>query len=371
MKFSVLQNNFNKALGQVSRIVGARTTLPVLGNILISADKGKIQLSATDLEVAIISYTAGKVDEPGQLTVPARLLTDFIVNNRDQSISFETKKDKENTLILKSEHFQAKIAGISSEEFPTIPEILSENICKIPVADFFSAMKKVAIAPANDETRPVLAGIYYQFEGKSLTLAATDSFRLAEKKLVLEQNFPENKFIVPSRTMVEVLRLMSGAESVADIEIFSSENQVAFKIGETKVISRLIEGAFPNYGQIIPKSSKINAKISHSDLVSAVKMAALFAKNAANNIKISIKGNEITVASISGEVGDASSKISAEVTGGEVEIAFNARYILEALQVMADSKIVFELNDDASAAVMKTEKDDDFIYIVMPLKLDV
>ena len=370
MKFTVMQPNIAKALNQVSRIVGSRTTLPVLGNVLINAEKGKIKLSATDLEVAVTSVATGKIEGDGQLTIPARLLSDFIVNNNDESILFETKEDNPNVLHLKSDRYKATITGISAEEFPTIPLLPTENIIKIKNSDLSDAIKKVIIAPANDETRPVLAGIYFQFNGKSLTLAATDSFRLAEKKLQFDQDAGEKKFIVPGRTMTEVLRLMTGFEMEKPVEISSTENQIAFKIGDTEVVSRLIEGAFPNYAQIIPTSSKIKITMGYADFVSAVKMSALFAKNAANNIKIQVKKNEVSIASMASPAGEATSKIPAETSGGELSIAFNARYVLDVLAVFDGQKVILELNDDSTAGLIRTEKDKEYIYIIMPLKLD-
>jgi len=366
MKFTTFQSNFAKALNQVSRIVSSRTTLPVLSNILITAEKGKIQLSATDLEIAITTQTTGKIEEDGKLTIPARLLTEFIVNNNDESIEFTTKGA---SLSLKSKHYKANINGISAEEFPSIPLLPKDLYCSIKKEDFLDAIKKVSIAPANDETRPVLAGIYFSFDGKVLTLAATDSYRLSEKKLKLEESLPEKKFIVPSRTMSEVLRISSGDES-KEIAISSTENQILFKIGETQVISRLIEGAFPNYSQIIPSSSKIKAIVGYSEMLSAVKMSALFAKSSANNIKIKTGEKALSISSMANETGDTVSEVEAEVSGGEIEVAFNVRYVLDVLQVIQSDKVILEFNDDASAGLIKSNKDKDFIYLVMPLKID-
>lgn len=366
MKFTALQGQFAKSLNNVSRVVGTRTTLPVLGNILIKINKGKIRLSATDLEVAISATATGKIVQDGELTVPARLLVDFVTNNRDESIDFTTEK---NTLHIKSEHFEANINGISAEEFPTIPSLPKELFCDIKREDFIDSIKKVIIAPANDETRPVLAGIYFQFNKKILTLAATDSFRLSEKKIELGDSVDEKKFIVPSRTMAEVLRLSSADES-DNIAISSTENQISFKIGETEIVSRLIEGAFPNYVQIIPDKSKIMTTVDREELLSAVKMSLLFAKNSANNIRLESAEKNLLVKTISSEAGDSISKIEAEIIGGKYNIAFNARYILDVLQILSDEKVILEFNDDASAGVIRTQKDKDFIYIVMPLKID-
>lgn len=367
MKFTVLQSNFQKALNQVSRVVGVRTTLPVLSNVLITAEKGKIKLSATDLEVAITTQTSGKIDEEGTLTIPARLLSDFIANNNDESVEFKTTETKLN---LKSKHYSANINGVSSEEFPTIPALSKEMFCVLSRADFVEGLRKVLISPANDETRPVLAGIYFHFNENLLTLAATDSYRLSEKKIDLESPVSEKVFIVPARTMTEVLRLASSVESIEKVSISFAENQISFVIGETQIVSRLIEGAFPPYSQIIPATSKIKVETNLKDLVAAVKMSALFAKNAANNIKIKTGEKSLSVSSALSEAGDAVSEIEAEVTGGEVEIAFNSKYLLDVLQVITDDKVILEFNDEASAGVIKSALDKNFVYIAMPLRID-
>lgn len=366
MKFTTFQVNFAKALNQVSRVVSARTTLPVLGNILITAEKGKVMLSATDLEIAITTHTTGKVEKEGKLTVPARLLTEFILNNNDESIEFTSKGT---SLNLKSARYEANINGISAEEFPTIPLLPKDLFCSIKKDELADAIKKVAIAPANDETRPVLAGIYFNFQDKTLTLAATDSYRLAEKKIKLEEGLPEKKFIVPARTMSEVLRISSSDEA-PDISISSTENQILFLIGKTQVVSRLIEGSFPPYSQIIPVDSKIKIVVDYGELLSAVKMSALFAKNSANNVKIKIDGQSLLVSSMASETGDTVSKVAAEASGGKIDIAFNVRYILDVLQVIQSGKVIMEFNDDASAGLIKSDKDKDFVYIIMPLKID-
>lgn len=367
MKFTILQSNLQRVLGHVSRVVGARTTLPVLSNVLIVAEKGKIKISATDLEVAITSCTQGKVEEEGSLTIPARLLTDFVSNNNDESIGFTTKETK---LHLKSIKYSANINGVSSEEFPTIPSLPKGMFCSIKRDDFVEGLKKVIIAPANDETRPVLAGVYLHFDKNILTMAATDSYRLAEKKLELTSSVSEKIFIVPARTMVETLRLAGTFENIENISISSAENQISFVIGETQIVSRLIEGAFPNYVQIIPTQSKIKVEVGLGELINAVKMSALFAKNAANNIKIKTSDKKLIISSASSEAGDSVSSIDADITGGEVEIAFNSKYILEVLQVFTSDKAILLFNDESSAGVIKSNDDTDFTYIAMPLRVD-
>lgn len=364
----MLQSNIAKMLGQTARIVGARTTLPVLSNILIDAAKGKIKFSATDLEVGITASSIGKVEEDGQITLPARLLSDFILNNKDESVEIST----EGTIAtLKSSHFEATIHGIAAEEFPTIPEAPKSFFVSIPRVIFVEALKKVNIAPATDDTRPALAGIYFQFDQKVLTMAATDSYRLAEKKIDLSNTVEEKKLIVPSRTMNEVLRILSASETTEEISLAVTDNQISFKIGETFIVSRIIEGNFPNYHQIIPSSSKIKVRVKLAELVSAVKMSFLFAKDSANNnVKFVVKGNNLEILSAATQAGSAKSQLSAEVSGGELEIAFNAKYVLDVLSVIGSDLIDFEFNDGLSAGVLKSEKDQGYLYIMMPLKLE-
>lgn len=366
MKFEVLQANLARSLNQVSRIVSTRTTLPVLSNILITAQKGKIILSSTDLEVGITTQSAGKVEEEGELTVPARLLSDFILNNSDDSIAVSTDKNQIN---LKSAHFEAKINGISAEEFPTIPDSPKEIFVTLKREEFLNALKKVLIAPAMDETRPTLAGIYFDFSGKKLILAATDSYRLAENKISLEAEVVEKKLIVPTRTMTEVMRLLS-SENTGDIKVAFTENQIFFLIGETRLVSRVIEGAFPNYVQIIPKEHKVKIEVDYKELVAALKMVSLFAKDVANNIKIETTKTELIVSSASGQVGEATSRLKSKIEGGELKVAFNVRYLLDVLQVVTTDKVILKLNDSTAAALFEFAKEKDYLYIVMPLKTD-
>ena len=365
MKATILQKNFAKSLNAVSRIVAQRTTLPVLGNILISVEEGKITFGATDLEVGISVEVPGKIESPGKITIPARLLNDFILNNGDESISLTL--DNLN-LNLKSERYEANIKGIDAEEFPTIPEVSDKPFLEIKSEDLAKALKKVIIAAANDDTRPVLAGILHKFDKKTLTLAATDSYRLAEAKIDLGKDIEAKEVIIPLRTMNELNRLLGSYSGNTTIVL--DENQVFFILGDIKIVSRLIEGSFPPYAQIIPTSSKITAKVSLSEAVTAIKMSALFSKDIANNIKLAVGKDGMTIKSADSEAGNTTSHIKCEVNGGEIEIAFNARYLLDVLNVLDGEEAIFSLNDEASAGVITSEKTKDYLYLAMPLKLD-
>lgn len=368
MKIILLQSNFAKALNQISRIVGTRTTLPVLSNTLITAQKGKIKFSATNLEVGITTQALGRIEDEGELTLPVRLLADFVLNNKDESIQLETKGT---SATLKSEHFEATLQGITAEEFPTVPEPPAETVAKISKTKLIDALRKVNLAAATDETRPVLAGIYFQFDGKKLTMAATDSYRLSEKKIVLDAEVAEQKLIVPLRTTTEVLRVISSEDGVEDVKISAKENQIAFEIGDTYIVSRLIEGSFPNYTAIIPSAFKTTSTVKLSDLISAVKMSSLFARDSANNnIRISTSKDGMTVASVASELGTAKSNVAATTTGDKVEIAFNARYLLDALNVAGEDEVVLNFNSSTTAGALTSPKDKDYVYIIMPLKLE-
>jgi len=366
MKATVLQANFAHALNLISRIVSTRTTLPVLGNILIDANKGKLVFSATDLEIAVSAESAGKVDEEGKITIPARLLIDFVVNNNDENISLSLK---DLSLALKSTKYQANIKGISSEEFPTIPVPPKEKFCSLKSEDLLDALRKVVMATANDETRPVLAGVYMKFDGKFLTMAATDSYRLAEKKLEISEVSEKKDIIIPARAMNELLRILSSEKSES-VDMIVDENQVFFLIGSVQIVSRLIEGSFPPYEQIIPKEEKISVKCNLAETLSALKMSAIFAKDIANNIRFKISKDSLHISSTAKEIGDTTSEVKASVKGEGIEIAFNARYLLDVLNILPGDEVVMTFNDDASPCVIRTEKDKSYTYLVMPLKID-
>ena len=367
MKISCTQEKLNKGLSIVSRVVGARTTLPVLSNIFLEARAGELKLSATDLEIGVSTTIGAKIDAEGAITAPARLISEFIATNDDESITLESK---DTTLHLKSDRYEANIHGIDPAEFPVIPDIAKDSLIEIKSDEFIKAASKVIIACATDDTRPVLAGVFFKFVKNQLFLVATDSYRLAEKTIDVPGAEAEKEFIVPSRAMQEVLRIAASGEGAGKIRLTATENQASFAVGDTHIISRLIEGAFPNYKQIIPTSLQTSACIDLPEMISGVKMAALFARQAANNIKIKFLPKELVITSVAAEIGDNLSHIAAEVSGEEVEIAFNAKYILDILQVLPEKKVLFEVNDKASPGVIKPEKAKDYIYIIMPLRVE-
>jgi len=367
MKVSCTQENLAKGLGIVSRSVGTRTTLPVLNNILLKTEKGGLKLSATDLEIGISTWIGAKVDMDGAVTIPAKLLLDYITTNNDKKISFELKNLN---IHFESEHYKANIKGIEASEFPLIPTVKRKTEIEIPTKDLEKAISKVIIASALDESRPVLAGIYITGDQGKLKIVATDSYRLAEQTINLTKKISSAvSFVVPQRTMAEVLRILPQANDT--VTIYPGENQVEFILGETALVSRLIEGTFPDYEQIIPKKSKTQIKVSAVEFNNAIKMASLFARESANNIKLNTSPpSKISVLATSPHLGDNISEVSGKVTGESLEIAFNAKFILDVLQVINDPEITLEMSDNLAPGMLRGSNDPNYLYVIMPLRID-
>lgn len=367
MKISCTQENLARGLGIVGHMVSIRTTLPVLNNILLKVEKGRLHLSATDLEIGINTWIGTKVDKEGAITCPARLLQEFITTNTDKTINLELKN---NTLHLESEHFKANIKGIDASEFPLIPQVKDSQKAEIKAADFRDGILKTVFACALDETRPVLAGVYLKTNQGKLNLVATDSYRLAEKSinLLTNSNKPIN-IIVPGRAMGEVGRLLD--ESIEKVEIMVGENQVQFKLGPTIIVSRLVEGSFPDYEQIIPTNIKTNITVNNSQFANAIKMASFFARDSANNIKLQLKKPKtFNIIAVSPQVGDNVSELTVAVAGDDLEIAFNAKFILDVLQVINSEEITLELAGALSPGILRPKNDKNYLYIIMPLKME-
>lgn len=366
MKVSCTQENLARGLGIVSHMVGTRTTLPVLNNILLKTEKGRLKLSATDLEIGINTWIGGKVVKEGAVTCPARLISEFVTTNTDKTINLELK---DATLNLSSEHFKANIKGIEASEFPLIPEVKGGATIEIGAATLRDAITKTVFACALDETRPVLAGIYIVVDGGTLKMVATDSYRLAEKRITTLSKSAKAKIIIPARTMAEIGRLID--ESVEKVAINVGENQVEFKIGPTEVVSRLIEGSFPDYEQIIPTNIKTKIEIPTASFSSAIKMASFFARESANNIKLVVKKPKIIqVLAVSPQVGDNVSDLEASFTGDELEIAFNSKFILDVLAVIGSENVDLEFAGPQVAGVVRPAKDKNYLYIIMPLRME-
>lgn len=367
MEIKILQEKLAKALNNVSRVAGgARATLPILNNVLIRVDEGKVSLTTTNLDMAVVSYLPASQSKNGVMTVPARLMAEFVGNlPRGEVVEIVSKDDK---VTIKAGEYTSTINGASAEDFPELPEMDDAKAVKfqMEVEEFKAGLSQVMIAASNDTTRPALTGVYFNtFEG-ALYLAATDGYRLAERKFI-EKVESEVTAIVPTGSLQEVLR--SIGDDVNEIEILFDETQVRFRIGEIEVTSKLINGSFPDYRQLIPKETEISVDLKRDELVRVTKLAALFAKEVGGSIvcKTSVENGCFSIASVANELGENNSEIKIEVaTDGKVTL--NSRFLLDALNVLDGNAVRFGFSNKLDPVVLKAEGDDKYIHIVMPLK---
>jgi len=374
LKIFSLQENLKQGLALVGHISGKNVNLPILNNVLIKAEEGKIKLITTNLEVGIISVVRGKIEREGLFTVNSKIISDCINLLPNKKIGLE---QSENDLLVDCENYQAKARGQSAEEFPLIPEVDRKNYFSAEAEDVKKAISQVIFATATSETRLELSGVLFVFSSDSLTMVATDSYRLAEKKIKIKSNSEEDKkIIVPAKTLQELLRILSinlgdeVEEKNSEIKFYISENQILFTYGSTELVSRLIEGQYPDYQQIIPNNSKTRISINQQELVRAVKMASLFSKTGINDVNLDFPAgkNQVIISSVSGQTGENITNLEAKVSGDDNSIVVNYRYLLEGLNNIEKEIVKIEIIDSNTPCIIKPEQDDSYLYIIMPIK---
>ncbi|MFC2010670.1 DNA polymerase III subunit beta [Chloroflexota bacterium] len=373
MKFSCIQENLNRGLGVVGRAVASRTTLPITNNVLLATDQARVKLVATNLEMAISYWLGAKVEEEGAITVPARLLTEFVnslPNDRiDISLSPRTK-----TLELKCARFEARISGVDAKDFPPIPTVNEGITTRVEVEALRQAISQVAFAAASEESRPVLTGVDAQFDGDLLTLAAADGFRLAVYKLPLTTPVSQKtEVIIPARTLAELNRLMADGEETVDVTINPNKSQILFRLKDTELVSQLVQGDFPQYAQLIPESHNTRIEVDVAEFLRAAKTASIFARDGSGIVRLVITpGSELTpgkmiVSARSEEIGDDVGEIDAVVEGEEAKIAFNGRYIIDVLSALREPRVALETTNPSSPGVLRPVGIDNYIHVVMPM----
>jgi len=375
MKVSCLQENLTKGLSIVSRAVATRSTLPVLSNILLSTDESRLKLSATNLEIGINCWIGAKVEQEGATTVPARLLTEFVNSLPADRVNLELI-NRTQTLNLKCGRFEANIKGIDAQEFPLIFVPEEDNRVNIPPDQLRLMIDQVAFAAATDETRPVLTGVLAELTADKLTLAAADGYRLSVRSIPLEQG-PERPMsvVIPARALQELRRISGEEEQPVQMLVAPNRNQVFFHLNDVDLVSQLVEGAFPDYRQIIPTSSNTKTTVNTVDFQKAVRMAFIFARDASNVVRIQVVPNgsggpgRLIVSATSSEHGDNVSELDVTVQGGPIEIAFNARYLLDVLSVIDTAQVTLETRDPASPGVLRLVGNNDFVHIIMPMHI--
>lgn len=376
MKLSTTQENLAQGLSLVSHVSSRNVNLPILQNVLVKADGKVLRLSSTNLDLAISCSVRGKVDEPGEITVPARLFAEYVNLLPGGQVDLELLK---NTVVVRSGKSETRLNGIPASEFPVIPRVGDGKQFKLGVTAFRQALGAVIFAVAQTEARPELTGVFFSFgglENGALTLAATDSYRLAEAIVPLEKGSSGDPatIIIPGRALVELGRLLSAPQDELDgtspLTVTVAENQVQFEVGGAELQSRLIEGTYPEYRQIIPAEFQTEAVLPRGEFVSAIKAASLFTKTGLNDVRLEFAAKKpLLVKAQDAQTGEHRAEVPGEVTGGQNHVVVNYRYLLDGLAAIGDDEVRYRLIDAANPCLV-TPKDpsERYLYIVMPIK---
>ncbi len=364
MEIEVSQEKLSKALNNISRIAVGKVTLPVLNNVLIRVSDKKVSLITTNLDMAIVDFLPVSNSKDGVITVPAKLLAEFVSNlPKDEKVKIVAKDTK---VTISAGKYTSTINGTMADDFPELPEISEKNavIFKMGVEDFKTGVSEVIIASSNDLTRPALTGVFFNTNDKTLAIAATDGYRLAEKKLIKDVQ-SEINVIVPTNSLQEVLRAIN--DEMEEIEISFNDDLVRFRLGEIEIISKLIDASFPDYKRLIPKDNNIKLELNREEVTRVTRLAALFARNVSGSIICeSKKPNTFSVKSVASELGENDSIIETEVTE-EGKVTLNSRFLMDALNVLAEKNIIFEFSNHISPILLRNKKSKDYTHIIMPL----
>jgi len=373
MKLSCLQENLNKGLSIVGRAVAARTTLPITSNVLLTAEQSRLKLVATNLEMAISYWIGAKVEEEGTITIPARLLTEFVASLPNENIDIELSS-RTKTLSLKCARFEARISGVDAKDFPPIPDINEGIKTKLDVDTLREGISHVAFAAATEESRPVLTGVDARFNNDQLTLAAADGFRLAVYKLNLSASVNQQaEVIIPARTLTELNRMMADEEEGVDVTINPNKSQALFRLKNTELVSQLVQGTFPQYDQLIPQSHTTRVTVDVADFLRATRTASIFARDGSGIVRL-VAGSDgegapgkLTISARSEEIGDDVGEIDAAVEGEEMKIAFNGKYLIDVLGVLGESQVILETTNSSSPGVVRPVGSENYVHVVMPM----
>lgn len=362
MKFGILKEALTDGVLNVQNVISSKTTLPILSNILIETNKDSIKLTATDLDIGISSLVPAEIEEEGSITIPAKKFADIVRELPNEEIFISTMKN--NFLNIKCEKIFFKIMGLPKEDFPKPPEFKDTAQIILEQKELKEMLGLTGFAISHDETRYILSGTLFLFKEKSLTLVATDGRRLAlaKKEFGNIENL-NNEFIVPSKTVYELNRIL---KEEGNLKILVNPNQVLFELDGTSIISRLIEGEYPNYQQVIPKESKEKIRLNRENFLLAAKRVALFTTQDSQSIKLEVFKNKLVVSKSSPNLGEARQEIDTDYKGTELVIGFNPAYLTEALKALNLDEIELELVSSDKPGVIRTEE---YLYLVLPMQI--
>ena len=371
MNVSVMQENLARGLGVVGRAVSSRATLPVLANVLLKTENAGLKLTATNLEIGINCWVPGKVTDEGEITVPAKLLTELVSSLPNQKIDLVFSA-KDRTLKVSSGGSRSSIKGIEADEFPVVAAIGDTPVSSADSRALREALGEVVFAAASDESRPILTGVLTRLAGDQITLAAADNYRIAVRSLALAKPVsPEITIVVPARSFAELVRIMPDAEEAIEITVTPNKSQVLFHINGIDLVSRLIEGQFPNYEPVIPTSHTSRAVLDREAFLAGARRASIFARDSANIVKIEIGGEAgegVSITAHAADVGDAADALEATVEGQPTSIAFNARYLIDVLSNLGAEQAALELSGPLAPGVIRGVGKDDYVHVIMPVR---
>jgi DNA polymerase-3 subunit beta len=365
MKFVCTQENLTHGLHVVARTASKNIALPILNNILVIAENGVVKLQTTNLEVAVTTQIRAKVESEGRYTANSRLLADYISALKNAKLTIETTNDG---LSINSENAETVIKGLPADEFPVLPKVNPVSQTSIPTSVFRTALEEVIFAAANDEARPEISGVYLNIQGENMVLAATDSYRLSERR-VTTINAPtqDAQVILPARAAQEMLRILDVANDTINLEL--DDKQALLKCGDTEIVTRLIEGKYPEYQQIIPAKHETTAVVAKQELVDVIRAASLFSQPGINDLGVHIdKAGSIKFSSASAQAGHHTASVAATVNGPEKDIVFNNRYLLDGVQSLPGDSVSIELGDPQAPGVLRSTNSPDGLYLIMPIR---
>lgn len=377
MKFKISQAEFTKALLSASSSLSARTNLPILSNILITASKGSLEVLSTNLETATKVVVGCQVDVEGKTTMPGKLLFEFVSQLPEGDVLVEKLGEE---VVVSAKRYNGRFATAAVEDFPAIPKIEGGHTISIKPKEFSKAILRVAYCAALDEGRPILTGVLCEIGKNNLSFVATDGYRLSFARLdVRNEKDAAVKIVIPSKSIIEVAKLISEyGEALADKEIAilisDGLNQVNFKVENVEYTSRLIEGAFPNWQKLIPAEFTSKAKVNKEEFMKIVRVASIFARDGGNIVRLKLyaegtKGGSLSVSGASGQVGSDEAQCEIELAGKGGEIAFNFRYLLEMLSSVDSEEIDFEMIESLNPGKLTVPGDKDYFHIIMPVRL--
>jgi len=364
MKIVCLQENLKKSLNITQNIIGKNLTLPILNNLLLKTDKGRLKISSTNLEIGINTWVSGKIEKEGEITCPAKILSNFINNLPNKKIELENKG---NLLNIKCDNYRASLNCLSADDFPIIPQTKQEVVFGADSSYFRLAMSQVIGLSSLSESRPEITGIFMKIDKKDIKIAATDSFRLGEKIVfdIDKNNEDSYSLIIPQKTAQELVRILN--EESGQLSIAVENNQIFFYLGETQIISRLIDGQYPDYQQIIPKNFNITAIADREEILNNIKIAGLFSAKS-SIIKILLQANKFEILAQDPDLGENRSQIEAEIKGGPITVNLNYRFLIDGLNNIKTKKVFLGFNSDSSPVIIKPIGEDNYLYLIMPIK---